>query len=89
MFQSSSSNANSPSARRRNSCGSLEVLPNNSPAQSDQMEDQDLDHDQEETEKEKEVLTSGIESEILSNNDSEPPTKLYISQAPGGESWVV
>ena len=34
---------------------------------------------------EKEVLTCSIQSEMFTTVDSEPPSKLYISQAAGGE----
>ena len=36
-------------------------------------------------EEEKDVVTSGIESEIMGTTDSEPPKKIYISEDGNGE----
>jgi len=90
---------------RRHSSGSLEVLPNNSPAPSEEIlsvgppspsseksaaslnlkRSQRMEVNQENN---NENNSSGIDSEIFSTNDSEPPQKLYITENDKGEKLV-
>lgn len=90
---------------RRHSSGSLEVLPNNSPAPSEEIlsvgppspsseksatslnlkRSQRMEVNQENN---NENNSSGIDSEIFSTNDSEPPQKLYITENEKGEKLV-
>jgi len=96
---------------RRHSSGSLEVLPNNSPAPSDEIlsigppspsnqsqksetsqkseRSQNLKASAARMEVNQEINnennSSGIDSEIFSTNDSEPPQKLYITESENGE----
>eukprot|EP00090_Calanus_glacialis_P039865 TRINITY_DN6942_c0_g1_i1.p1 TRINITY_DN6942_c0_g1~~TRINITY_DN6942_c0_g1_i1.p1 ORF type:complete len:1224 (+),score=288.91 TRINITY_DN6942_c0_g1_i1:40-3711(+) len=99
--------------RRRDSSGSLEVLPNNSPAPSGEplSPGQPMSPTSQKSEKSQnaersqmlkaraarmevnqtnnnETNSSGIDSEIFSTNDSEPPQKLYITENEKGEKIV-
>jgi len=97
---------------RRHSSGSLEVLPNNSPAPSEEIlsvgppspsseksaASLNLKRSQSSKassirmevnqENNNENTSSGIDSEIFSTNDSEPPQKLYITENEKGEKLV-
>jgi timeless protein len=97
---------------RRHSSGSLEVLPNNSPAPSEEIlsvgppspssekSATSLNLKRSQSSKASSVRmevnqannnennSSGIDSEIFSTNDSEPPQKLYITENEKGEKLV-